>query len=186
MEYYWVFLDVAYHDQDAVAAAIVTPGHDTGKIISSYTTVSRKVADYEPGFFYKRELPCLVSVLGKVKEPLGLIFIDAHVWLSRRYPGLGARLFDSLGRRVPVVGLAKSPFSQKLDAKVVRKVFRGSSTRPLYVSAEGISLNTAASMVLRLHGRYRIPLAMKAAHQLAQKELIYEVGDRHGGCAASR
>ena len=78
------------------------------KIISK---VVDGVAPYESGNFYKRGLPCIVSLLQDLDvRDISLIVIDGFVYLDDdgRY-GLGGHLYEHLERRVQVVGVAKSP-----------------------------------------------------------------------------
>ena len=68
------------------------------------------VAPYESGSFYKRELPCIVSLLQDLDvRDISLIVIDGFVHLDDdgRY-GLGGHLYERLERKVQVVGVAKS------------------------------------------------------------------------------
>jgi deoxyinosine 3'endonuclease (endonuclease V) len=104
-------LDVHYLPRHAFAACVLfhafTDAHETD------TRVVRvaDIAPYEPGAFYKRELPCLLAVLNTVSG-LEVIVIDGYVWLSADgKPGLGARLFEALNSRVAVVGVAKNAFA---------------------------------------------------------------------------
>ena len=90
------------------------------------------MAPYESGSFYKRELPCIVSLLEDLDvRDISLIVIDGFVYLDDdgRY-GLGGHLYEHLERRVQVVGVAKSPF--KDSCKLVREICRGRSKRPFY------------------------------------------------------
>ncbi len=174
----YLFVDAAYFKQKAVTVATTTHPQDTGKIISCYTSFRNGVARYEPGKFYKRELPCIMKVLGLVKEPLKTIFIDAHVWLSPAHPGLGAHLFNAIGKKIPVIGMAKKGFAmqEKTDEMLVKRVYRGKSKHPLHVTAAGIDLDQAAQVVQRLCGSFRIPYAMKKSHSLARCKLRQMVG----------
>lgn len=50
-------------------------------------TTCREIAPYQPGEFYRRELPCLLAVLacGPVAE---VIVVDGYVWLGPERAGL--------------------------------------------------------------------------------------------------
>lgn len=90
------------------------------------------VAPYESGSFYKRELPCIVSLLQDLDvRDISLIVIDGFVYLDddSRY-GLGGHSYERLERRVQIVGVAKLPF--KGSCKFVREICRGRSKRPFY------------------------------------------------------
>lgn len=123
------------------------------KIISK---IVDDVAPYESGSFYKRELPCIVSLLQDLDMwDIPLIAIDGFVYLDGegRY-GLGGHLYERLERRVQVVGVAKSPF--KGSCKFVREICRGRSKRPLFISAVGTDLDEAARLVKGMSGEFRM------------------------------
>src|SRR5262245_3674269 len=152
-------LDGDYRNGGAVAACVLFT--DWGDEVSAGECVRRipAVAPYQPGQFYRRELPCLLAVLGEVEAPLQAVVVDGYVWLGDEHtPGLGAHLYEALGRAVPVVGVAKTRFG---GARAAREVRRGASCRPLYVTAAGVDVEEAARGVARMHGHHRIPTLLK-------------------------
>jgi deoxyribonuclease V len=159
-------VDVDYRDEGAVAACVLfrdwadeAPGAERVERIA-------RVEPYRPGQFYRRELPCLLAVLGPVAEGLRAVVIDGYVWLrDESAPGLGGHLYEALGRAVPVVGVAKTRFR---SAEVARPVLRGGSGRPLYVTAAGVSADEAAGHVRAMHGPYRTPTLLKRVDQLCR------------------
>ena len=55
------------------------------------------VKAYQPGQFFRRELPCLLAVLCQLR-PRDVVLIDGYVWLdSLGAPGLGAVFFSGPG-----------------------------------------------------------------------------------------
>jgi deoxyribonuclease V len=159
-------VDVDYRDEGAVAACVLF-GAWTDEV-SAREVVEKiaRVEPYHPGQFYKRELPCLLSVLRAVHEPLEMIVVDGYVWLTGAdSPGLGAHLYEALERRVPVVGVAKTRFA---SATLAVEVLRGGSQRPLHVTAAGIEPDTAARCIAAMHGPYRIPALLKRVDQLCR------------------
>ncbi len=64
-----------------------------------------------------------------------------------------------------MIGVAKSRFRTATHAVPVR---RGSSVRPLFVTAAGVSAADAADLVRRMAGRYRLPDALRRADTLAR------------------
>ncbi len=90
--------------------------------------------------------------------------MDGYAWLGPDRPGLGARLFEALGSNIPVIGVAKTYF-QGSRAAAVR---RPGSERPLFVTAVGVDLATAAGQVESMHGPYRIPTLLRRVDQLAR------------------
>ena len=76
--------------------------------------------EYISGQFYKRELPCILQIFSKVKEPIEVLVIDGYVWLDgKRMPGLGAYLYRALDEQVKIVGVAKNAFKGSLHTKKV-------------------------------------------------------------------
>jgi deoxyribonuclease V len=164
---YMACVDVDYRDQGAVAACVLF--RDWTDAASAARVVERldRVEPYEPGGFYKRELPCLQAVLCKVGVPVDLVIIDGYVWLSERQtPGLGGHLFEALGRRIPVVGVAKTRFR---SATLAREVLRGDSDRPLYVTAAGIDAEEVCRHVRDMHGPFRLPTLLREVDQLCRQ-----------------
>lgn len=159
-------VDVDYRDDAAVAACVLF--RDWADEAPAAERVERiaRVEPYEPGQFYRRELPCVLAVLGPLAEGLGAVVIDGYVWLrDEATPGLGGRLYAALGRAVPVVGVAKTRFA---SATAAVPVLRGGSARPLYVTAAGLSADEAARRVRDMHGPCRIPTLLKRADQLCR------------------
>ena len=156
-------VDVHYADDGARAAGVGfvawTDAEPALEIVRGSTSPP---APYEPGQFYKRELPHILAVLAEAPRPLDLVIIDGQVWLDAGRPGLGAHLHEAA--RVPVVGVAKSAFREG----VAVPVRRGGSARPLYVSAAGIDPAVAAERVREMHGEHRIPTLLKRVDRLAR------------------
>ncbi|QRN99667.1 endonuclease V [Archangium violaceum] len=157
-------LDVDYRPEVTVAACVLF--RDWGDATEASHLVERgpPAAPYEPGQFYRRELPHLVKVLAAVPEPLEAVVIDGYVWLGEERPGLGAHLYEALGRRLPVIGVAKTAF----HAHVAVPVLRGESRRPLFVTAVGMEARTAAEHVRRMHGASRIPTLLGRVDRLCR------------------
>ena len=61
---------------------------------------------------------------------------------------------------VPVIGVAESRFRAATHAV---PVLRGSSVRPLFVTAAGMPAGDAADLVRRMAGRYLLPDALRRA-----------------------
>ncbi len=163
-------LDVHYRDPGAVAAGVLFRDWADAAAVRELTASVASVERYQPGAFYLRELPCLLAVLEKVREPLSAIVIDGYVWLGDlAHPGLGAHLHEALGRRVPVIGVAKSAFH---DLRAAVPVVRGRSRRPLYVTAAGIDPMQAAELIRAMHGAHRIPTLLARVDRLARQAAL--------------
>ncbi len=138
---------------------------------STYVEDIAAVEPYEPGSFYRRELPCLVSVLRLLPALPDAIVIDGYVWLPLpTRAGLGARLHEHLGGKIPVVGIAKSAFRGVESCSAVVPVFRGASRKPLFVTAVGMDVEIAAQHVRRMAGKHRIPEIARITDYLSVTE----------------
>ncbi len=158
-------VDVHYDDADgATAALVVCTDPALATVASEHVTRIDRVAPYEPGALYRRELPCIEAVVA-LGPPLDLLVVDGYATLDADgRPGLGARAAHALG--IPVVGVAKTPFRAATHAAEVR---RGGATRPLYVTtAGGFDVDEAARLVAAMAGPYRIPTALARADHLAR------------------
>ena len=78
-------------------------------------------------------------------------------------PGLGARAHAEFG--IPVIGVAKSRFRTATHAVAV---VRGSSARPLCVTAAGMPAIDAADLIRDMAGRYRLPDTLRRTDTLAR------------------
>lgn len=161
----------------ARAAAVVAADPAFSRLAGDRVTVVRDVAPYRPGDFYLRELPPLRAALDGLPG-LSLLVIDGYADLDPDgRPGLGARASEEFG--VPVIGVAKTRFRTATHAVAV---LRGTSARPLYVTAAGMSRADAADLVLHMAGRHRLPDALRRADALARRAPAGErAGDRAGG-----
>jgi deoxyribonuclease V len=123
------------------------------------------VATYQPGEFFRRELPCLQKALASALHAPAVIVIDGYVWLDRAgRPGLGAKLFHALGETTPIIGVAKTRFHEAPGIEV----YRSGSSKPLIVTAAGCDESEAAKRIRTMHGPFRIPTLLKTVDQLAR------------------
>ena len=163
-----VALDVAYGEADALAAAVAFADWPAAEAAATYTALVAPVAAYEPGFFYRRELPCLLAVLTQLDlATVAALVVDGYVALPPDgRPGLGQHLYEALDGRVPVVGVAKTRFAG--SGPQVAAVRRGQSQNPLYVSSAGLPLAEAARHVAAMHGPHRLPTLLKRVDELTR------------------
>jgi deoxyribonuclease V len=160
-------LDVHYGSKSACAAGILfedwTSAVAAVQVVENVATIE----PYEPGNFYRRELPCLLVIADRLGAAFDVAIVDGYAWLgSQNRPGLGGHLFEALGKTVPVIGVAKSFF--KTGPRTV-PIVRGRSRRPLYVSAAGIDTNQAARNIGSMHGPHRIPTMLKLVDRLSRQ-----------------
>lgn len=136
-------------------------------IYSENTEIS---SDYESGAFYKRELPCILSLLKKIDLKEGdLIIVDGYVTLDNSGKiGLGGYLYESLNKKYPVIGIAKNGFASEDNLR--KTIFRGESKTPLFLTAVGIDTDDTKIKVENMYGAYRIPTLLKKLDQLTREK----------------
>lgn len=163
-----VAIDVYYtYSNQAKAVAIVFENWQSQQIKKIYNQKFSYVEEYEPGNFYKRELPCIKKVLSLIEEEYEYIIIDGYVSLgSKKLPGLGAHLWNYLKNKKPIIGVAKNYFK---DTPENCSLFRGKSKKPLYITSIGIELDIAKTCILKMSGKNRIPDLLKAVDLESKK-----------------
>ncbi len=160
-----VCLDVQYTHNQALAAALLFKDWSDSTATRAVTLPIADVLEYEAGAFYKRELPCLLAVLGTIIEPLEYIVVDSFVFLDSSFKhGLGARLYMALEQKIPVIGVAKTDFIGAPSLPILR----GASKQALFISSIGCDTIQAALRVQQMHGAHRIPTLLKAVDSLAR------------------
>ena len=164
-------LDVDYRADATVAGCVLF--HDWSDDASARQILISQgpAAPYKPGEFYLRELPPILAVLQEIKVPLETIVVDGYVWLDPGKMGLGAHLYSALNSKVPVIGVAKNPWrnsAEQQDEHRAVVVTRGGSKRPLYVTAVGVEVASAASLIAGMHGPFRIPTLLAAVNTLVR------------------
>ena len=149
-------LDVHYAgDSTATAAGVMFKDWHGDVVDHVITHHIEQVAPYRPGFFFERELPCLLALMSKLDGRPEAVIIDGYVWLGTDHrPGLGAHLHAALRGAIPVIGIAKTRFHGTPPGT---EVIRGLSARPLFVTAAGIDAETAKNSVRSMHGQFRTP-----------------------------
>jgi deoxyribonuclease V len=149
----------------ARAAAVVAADAAFAHVLAERTAIVSQVPPYRPGQLYLRELPLRAVLAGL--SGLGLLVVDGYADLNPGgRPGLGAHAHAEFG--IPVIGVAKSRFR---TATRTVPVLRGSSMRPLFITAAGMPSADAAALVRRMVGRYRLPDALRRADTLARAGL---------------
>jgi deoxyribonuclease V len=147
----------------ARAAAVLAADATFGHLLADRTELVPDVRPYRPGEFYLRELPPLHAVLDGLRG-MALLVVDGYADLDPAgRPGLGAHAHTEFG--VPVIGVAKTAFRTATHAV---PVLRGTSARPLYVTATGMPRADAADLVRRMAGQHRLPDALRRADALAR------------------
>lgn len=156
-----IAIDVFYRENTAKIVAAVFDhwtDHSPNEFVIKYKS---PVADYIPGEFFKRELPCLIEIIDDFElSKIEVIIIDGYVYLDDNHkPGLGTYLYQYLDGKVPIIGVAKTSYFQ--NAKLVKEVLRGKSKQPLYVTAFGVNLDEVAMDIWSMYGEFRMPHILK-------------------------
>lgn len=163
-------IDVYYQEQGAKAVGVLFDWEDASPR-QTVIELMHDVAEYVPGEFYKRELPCIEALLNKIgADFLDVVIVDGHIYVDNNGTyGLGGKTFELLGKRIPVIGVAKTGFHT--NKETVIEVFRGESKNPLYVSAIGMDTALAAARIQAMHGSYRIPDILKKLDMVTKEQL---------------
>lgn len=160
-------VDVYYNDDDktALAAGVIFTSWNDVKPLAEVSTTVSNVLPYEPGSFYKRELPCLIALIKDVKQEIDTIIIDGFVDVDG-HAGLGRYLYEALDKKIPIIGVAKTQFKNTECIQLVRK--STSSLTPIYVTSIGIELEVACICIDAMHGDFRIPTLLKRVDHLSR------------------
>lgn len=160
-------VDVQYGNGAAAVAGILFEEWNSERPFEVVNAVESVFGEYEPGAFYKRELPCIQALLARIPRVFSTIVIDGYVTLGGEdRPGLGMHLHEAIGGGSAVIGLAKTRFH---GIPPEHEVLRGDSQKPLFVTAVGCSLEVAKSRILAMSGPHRIPFLIKRADAEARE-----------------
>ncbi|MNJ91961.1 Endonuclease V [compost metagenome] len=161
--------DTYYYENKAKTVCVSFENWTAPETLAVFSEILEDIEEYIPGEFYRRELPCILSLYEKLPaESVEAIIVDGFVYLDdEQKPGLGKYLYEQLEQKIPVIGVAKTNFATIERNK--RPVFRGQSERPLYVTAVGIDLEDTAAKVKSMSGNYRIPDLLKQLDQLTKE-----------------
>lgn len=134
-----------------------------------FTEIIENVEEYIPGEFYRRELPCIMSLLNQIDlKDVEAIIVDGFVYLDdeKKY-GLGGHLYEKLNKKIPIIGVAKTNFASIEKDKI--GILRGNSQKPLFITAIGIELEDAVRKIEDMAGEFRIPTLLKELDRLTKE-----------------
>ena len=159
-------LDVQYNgNKNAMVACIGFENWDDKESSYRKTHFIENIEPYEPGAFYKRELPCLLEAL-KGLNNIECVVVDGYVWLENpTHHGLGMYLYHALPTPTPIIGVAKAFFT---GTPKECELLRGESSKPLYITSIDMKLEVAKSHISNMHGKYRFPTLLKEVDSLAR------------------
>ncbi|ANF52628.1 endonuclease V [Chryseobacterium glaciei] len=160
--------DTYYYDDYANTICIAFEDWASEKETEIFSEKTEINSDYESGAFYKRELPCIVSLLQKINLKEGdIIIVDGYVTLDNEGKiGLGGYLYDALDQKYPIIGIAKNEFITPDSQR--RNIYRGESKTPLFLTAKGVNVDEIKINVEKMHGSYRFPTLLKKLDQLTR------------------
>jgi deoxyribonuclease V len=161
-------IDVHYQMDHAFIAGVLFVNWLDNTETKLYFSEYENVEKYISGQFFRRELPCLLKLLKEHHLSPAFIIIDGFVNLGINKKGLGMHLFEALNETTPIIGVAKNAFKGIAENN---KIFRGNSTKPLYITSVGIGLEKAKYLMMSMHGKYRIPHLIKRADSECRKML---------------
>lgn len=160
--------DTYYYDHFANTVCIAFEDWASEKEVEVFIEQTSISSEYESGAFYKRELPCILSLLKKITlKPEDIIIVDGYVTLDNEGKiGLGGHLYQALEEKFPIVGIAKNGFTSPDGQR--RSVIRGESKTPLFITAKGADVDDIKNKVEQMHGSFRIPTLLKKLDQLSR------------------
>lgn len=161
--------DTYYFDNKAKTVCLEFAEWNENKNFKVHTEIIDNVEEYIPGEFYKRELPCIISLLNKIDlKNIEAIIVDGFVYLDddKKY-GLGGYLYEKLNKEIPIIGVAKTNFASIEKNK--KPLFRGDSIKPLFITSIGIDLEEAFQKVESMAGEFRMPTLLKELDRLTKE-----------------
>lgn len=159
-------IDVDYRDDTAHIAGVAFSGWQDAEPSAIFTSTLSDIEAYEPGSFFRRELPCILKLLEEHELTPACIVIDGFVYLDgESEAGLGKHLYDALSPKSAIIGVAKRPFK---NTPVSCELNRGESSKPLYVTSIGNTTDDARGRIASMHGEFRIPTLLKQADRICR------------------
>lgn len=161
--------DTYYFDNKAKTVCLEFEDWSENKNFRIHTEIIDNVEEYIPGEFYKRELPCIISLLNQINlKNVDAIIVDGFVYLDddKKY-GLGGHLYEKLNKEIPIIGVAKTNFASIEKNK--KPLLRGSSIKPLFITSIGMELEDAFHKIESMAGEFRMPILLKQLDRLTKE-----------------
>ncbi len=161
--------DTYYFENKAKTVCLEFEEYSQKENFKVHTEIIENAAEYIPGEFYKRELPCIMSMLNQMDlQKIDAIIVDGFVYLDddKKY-GLGGHLYEKLNKQIPIIGVAKTNFASIEKDK--KALLRGDSSKPLYITSIGIDLDEAFKNIESMAGEFRIPTLLKEMDRLTKE-----------------
>jgi deoxyribonuclease V len=168
--------DTYYFDNKARTICLAFDSWTTTDNFVIYSEILEDIEDYTSGEFYRRELPCILSLLKKINiDKIEIIVVDGFVFLDDvNKLGLGGYLDRHLESKIPIIGVAKNNFATIQKNK--RILLRGESKKPLFVTSIGIDIDKATEHIKSMAGNFRIPTLLKHLDSLTKEKTAANMG----------
>lgn len=165
-----LIFDTYYYNDKAKTVCLSFKDWNKEDDYSIYSETLSDIEEYVSGEFYKRELPCILSLILEIDlNKVNLIIIDGFVYLDDDNKfGLGAYLYDALNKVIPVIGVAKRDFASINKNREV--LLRGKSKNPLFITSIGIELKVVSEKIKEMNGEFRIPTLLKEVDRLTREK----------------
>lgn len=158
-------IDTFYTEDNAYTVGVFFSRWDDTEPLEIIKHTSKPIYPYVPGEFYKRELPCIMDLLGLVNfDTLSTIIVDGFIRIEKDgvlVPGLGEHLYDEVKDwGISVIGVAKSKFEgcNRWSIPIIRK----EGSNPLYVQGIGrYTDNMAAELIKGMSGPNKLPTLLQ-------------------------
>lgn len=163
-------LDTYYFDNKAKTVALGFSDWSNSIEKENYSEILENIEEYKSGEFYKRELPCILSLISKIDlKKIEFIIVDGYVFVDDNSKlGLGGFLYEELNKKIPIIGVAKTDFISLTKNKI--SLLRGKSKNPLFISSIGVELNEAVKRIKQMNGENRIPTLLKRLDKLTKEK----------------
>jgi len=175
--------DVAYADDKAVGAAVVTKGE---KVIEECVVTKDEVFPYISSYLSFRELPVLLSLYRGLGTKPDICLVDGNGILHPRGIGLASHFGVLLD--APTIGVAKTLLTGQcsgdkenenhgglhLDEHLVGFWLRATARtkNPVYISSGHKILPEEALELVKYSSRFRVPEPIRLAHNLASTPIF--------------
>jgi deoxyribonuclease V len=174
-------VDVAYTKSQSVGAVAVLD-YSTLKPVEIETACAATRVPYIPTYLSFREVPPVVSAIGKLVTKPDVFLVDGQGLAHPRRLGFASHLGLALDK--PTIGVAKSILcgevaeacQDRWEPLVYKEEIVGAAVhtrlnvKPVYVSVgHKVSLESAVNIVLHCAPKYRIPEPIRQAHKAAQE-----------------
>lgn len=174
-----------YDPKKMLYASCVVSSLSDRRVVEKAEVAEVETLPYITGLLAFREAPALMRAFEKLKQKPDLIMVDGHGICHPR--GLGIASHIGVMLDIPTIGVAKSMLVgeavgslgseawsevpiEYLGKQVAVLLRTKANTNPLIISSgHRVSLETAVSLVKKMHAGYRLPEPTRQAHIAANQ-----------------